>query len=77
MKPAAFWSERLRAHGHTGWADRVIYAGDQLERLERVRVVLLELSARGGKAPDFDWVLASSCGCWSSSASPFAATILS
>jgi hypothetical protein len=40
MKPADFWSERLRAC-------------DQVERLERVRIVLVALSARGGKALDF------------------------
>ncbi len=34
---AVFWKNRYERFGHTGWSDSVIYAYDQLERLELVR----------------------------------------
>lgn len=37
---AEFWRGRLRARGHTGWNDPIVYAYDQLERLERVRCLV-------------------------------------
>ena len=43
MNAAAFWSEGLRTHGHTGWADPVIYGCDDLDRVERASRLLLGL----------------------------------
>ncbi len=46
--PDAFWTHRLRAHGHTGWSDQLVYAYDQLERLAIVSSVLKDLPETGG-----------------------------
>ena len=43
----SFWTERLHARGHTGWADRFIYAYDQLERLGIVSLALARPEFRG------------------------------
>jgi SAM-dependent methyltransferase len=48
-----FWTKRLRTHGHTGWADWVVYSYDQLERLALVETVLREHRIQAGKALDF------------------------
>jgi SAM-dependent methyltransferase len=50
---AAFWFERLRTYGHTGWSDRVIYAYDQLERLGLVKEFIAKLDLSHGHALDF------------------------
>ena len=48
-----FWTERLRTHGHTGWADPVIYAYDQMERLRLVEQMLSKAPRQPGIALDF------------------------
>jgi SAM-dependent methyltransferase len=54
MKNAAnFWSERVRNYGHTGWADPVVYAYDQLERLDLITQVVSKLNYPSGLALDF------------------------
>lgn len=40
MSDAGFWNDRVRRHGHTGWADPSVYAFDQRMRLAAVRAVL-------------------------------------
>ncbi len=42
MSSVAFWSERVRRYGHTGWADVATYGYDQRLRLKAVREVLFE-----------------------------------
>ena len=49
----SFWSERLRTHGHTGWADPVVYAYDQRERLRRIQDEITKQPIRGRNALDF------------------------
>ncbi len=50
----AFWRGRLHSFGHTGWSDPVVYAYDQLERLERIRSLLRSSpAADGAGAVDF------------------------
>jgi SAM-dependent methyltransferase len=49
----SFWSQRLRKHGHTGWADPVVYAYDQLERLKLIEAELSKRPIKGGNALDF------------------------
>ena len=43
MSSAAFWSERVRRHGHTGWSDLATYAFDQRLRLKAVRELLCDV----------------------------------
>lgn len=45
-----FWRDRAARHGHTGWGDPVLYAYDQLERLQIVTTVLSRFEI-GGDAP--------------------------
>jgi SAM-dependent methyltransferase len=52
-KRSAFWNERLRLHGHTGWSDPVIYIFDQQERLSLIRHVLGKETVKHGAALDF------------------------
>ncbi len=53
MRKEAFWTERLRTHGHTGWADPVIYPYDQLERLALVEATISKSHVARGAALDF------------------------
>ena len=46
-----FWTERLAAHGHTGWSDNVIYRFDQTLRLAVFKRFLQHL--KPGVALDF------------------------
>jgi len=48
-----FWTERLQTHGHTGWADWVVYSYDQIERLAVVEAALRQSPMQAGKALDF------------------------
>lgn len=48
-----FWSGRLICHGHTGWSDPVVYAYDQLERLELIKSAILKIPSKDGEALDF------------------------
>ncbi len=48
-----FWNERLVKFGHTGWADPVIYAYDQQERLALIGAAITKLSIKRGSALDF------------------------
>lgn len=48
-----FWAKRLATYGHTGWADPVIYAFDQYERLSTIRRALECTSVVAGSAIDF------------------------
>lgn len=48
-----FWKNRLALHGHTGWADPVIYAYDQQERLALLETVISRLPIERGIALDF------------------------
>jgi SAM-dependent methyltransferase len=52
-KGQAFWTKRLQAHGHTGWADPVIYAYDQLERLALIDEAISNSPRGNGIALDF------------------------
>lgn len=49
----SFWGERHTRFGHTGWADPVIYAYDQLERLSIIKAAILGRQQSGGLALDF------------------------
>ena len=51
----SFWRDRASRHGHTGWGDQVLYAYDQLERLEIVAKLLPKLTAGTGKAVALDF----------------------
>lgn len=42
---ATFWDERVRAVGHTGWADGLVYRYDQPLRLRAIRRLLRRLGA--------------------------------
>lgn len=48
-----YWRSRLNAYGHTGWADRFIYAYDQLARLALMDHMLSVRSECHGFAVDF------------------------
>ena len=50
---ADFWKQRLHNHGHTGWADQVIYTFDQQERLARIEAAVNESPIQRGSAIDF------------------------
>ena len=50
---STFWSGRLICHGHTGWSDPVVYAYDQLERLEIIKSVVSKNKFKNGVALDF------------------------
>ena len=52
-KQSAFWSERLRLHGHTGWSDPNIYIYDQQERLSLIEYMLGKETIKHGMALDF------------------------
>ena len=45
MRDIAFWSERVRRYGHTGWSDAATYAYDQRLRLKAAHEVLSGLPA--------------------------------
>lgn len=45
MSSAAFWSQRVRRYGHTGWSDAATYAYDQRLRLKAVSWLLKPMSA--------------------------------
>ena len=49
----AFWSERQKTYGHTGWWDPAIYAYDQLERLAIVKKKIEGFSLTSWRALDF------------------------
>ena len=49
----SFWAKRFHMHGHTGWADPVIYAYDQQERLALIKAAIATLPIQGGNALDF------------------------
>ncbi len=50
---ARFWRERVAARGHTGWADDIVYAWDQRERLDAFSAFVRTLGLAPGKALDF------------------------
>lgn len=50
MKDLAFWSERLRRYGHTGWSDAATYAYDQRARLKAADEVLSGLPAQAWRS---------------------------
>ena len=45
MSSAAFWSQRVRRYGHTGWSDAATYAYDQRLRLKAVSWLLKPMAA--------------------------------
>lgn len=53
--PSSFWRGRATRHGHTGWGDQVLYAYDQLERLQIVSMLMPRIAAKpaGAVALDF------------------------
>jgi len=50
---SVFWTERFETHGHTGWADWVVYSYDQMERLAMIEAALRESPIPVGRALDF------------------------
>ena len=48
-----FWYRRLQKHGHTGWADPVIYAYDQQERMAFIKCIISKSEINCGVAFDF------------------------
>lgn len=50
---ASFWTNRLRSHGHTGWADSRIYRFDQRCRLLLFKRWLDESGLKPGSALDY------------------------
>jgi len=54
MSSAAFWSERVRRYGHTGWSDAATYWYDQRLRLKAIdATVLVPWPAGQASALDF------------------------
>jgi SAM-dependent methyltransferase len=54
MSDAAYWSERARQYGHTGWDDPLIYRYDQRLRLRAVTDVIATLGLPpGARCLDF------------------------
>lgn len=53
MSDEDFWRHRCTEHGHTGWADPVIYAWDQLERLSIIERTLSRFQPPSRRALDF------------------------
>lgn len=51
--PETFWKSRLSKYSHTGWADPVIYAYDQEERLSVISNYLDTLEFKEKRALDF------------------------
>jgi hypothetical protein len=51
--PQHFWTKRWHTYGHTGWADPVIYAYDQLERLALIQTAISQKPIKDGLALDF------------------------
>lgn len=41
------WTQRLQRYGHTGWADPIVYAYDQQERLATIKSVMSDHNQRG------------------------------
>lgn len=50
---SSFWTGRLQKHGHTGWANPIIYAFDQAERLKLIGAEIDRLGKKQGMALDF------------------------
>lgn len=50
MRDLAFWSERVRRYGHTGWSDAATYAYDQRLRLKAAHEVLSGLPAQARRS---------------------------
>lgn len=50
---AEFWDSRTEKHGHTGWADPIIYAYDQPARLHAVKRVVEDIGVNRGAMLDF------------------------
>ena len=50
---SSFWQQRLIEHGHTGWADPVIYAFDQVERLALIKAAVIQEDRKFETALDF------------------------
>jgi len=48
-----FWDERAHKHGHTGWADPLIYAYDQQARLMAIEEIVRSLNMPRQTALDF------------------------
>lgn len=53
MNNASYWDNRVKKYGHTGWADRIIYAFDQKARLKAVREIIKKLNIKKDLALDF------------------------
>lgn len=53
LSEQAFWAKRLQSHGHTGWADPIIYAYDQLERIALIDKAISHSPRDSGIALDF------------------------
>ena len=54
MSSAAYWTERVRRYGHTGWSDAATYWYDQRLRLKAIEAtVLAPLPAMQASALDF------------------------
>jgi len=49
----SFWKQQVHTRGRTGWADPVVYAYDQLDRLERIKKEISSRPVKSGKALDF------------------------
>ncbi|MHC4099484.1 MAG: methyltransferase domain-containing protein [Planctomycetota bacterium] len=52
---SSFWRGRASRHGHTGWGDQVLYAYDQLERLQIVTRLMPKIAAGAGHAVALDF----------------------
>ena len=59
MDDGAFWDRRYSEHGHTGWADDLVYRYDQPLRIRAIKRVLTESSVRVGQGTS---VLDVGCG---------------
>lgn len=52
---SSFWRGRASRHGHTGWGDQVLYAYDQLERLQIVTTLMPKIAAGAGETVALDF----------------------
>jgi SAM-dependent methyltransferase len=53
LQAADFWETRLANHGHTGWSDPVVYAYDQVERIDLIKKTIFRHQVKNGNALDF------------------------
>ena len=53
MESDAFWDQRVKDFGHTGWSNPMVYAFDQAARIATIERLLIDLTLPKNLALDY------------------------